>query len=118
MLDRPAPRKIATVYMPSQRAEALELAVKNGVTAASKVLGMDRFSIYEWRRKVKLAATGKGNSPASAQTPPPGARPTVCGDPPDSSAVLGLCAALERPSIDRHADSDRRLLTLCGGAGG
>ena len=61
-------RNIARVYTPSQRAEALELAAKVGVTEAARILGMARFSIYDWQRKVKLAAQGK-----SATSPVTGA---------------------------------------------
>jgi len=65
----PGPRKVAKVYTPSQRSEALELAAREGVTAACKALGMSRHSLYEWRRKVRLAAEGKGESPTSGPDP-------------------------------------------------
>ncbi len=52
-------RNVARVYTPSQRAEALELAAKVGVAEAARTLGIARFSIYDWQRKVKLAAQGK-----------------------------------------------------------
>jgi len=65
----PKPRRVAKVYTPSQRAEALELAAKEGITVASKALGMSRYSLYEWRRKVRLAAEGKGESPTSGPDP-------------------------------------------------
>ncbi len=52
-------RNVARAYTPSQRAEALELAAKLGVAEAARKLGMARFSIYDWQRKVKLAAQGK-----------------------------------------------------------
>lgn len=52
-------RRVAKVYTPSQRAEILEYAAKNGVTEASRNFGVTRFSIYNWQHKVKLHATGK-----------------------------------------------------------
>jgi putative transposase len=61
--------RTARVYTPSQRAEALELAAKVGLTAASRQLGMSRWSIRQWRSKVKLAAEGKGDSPTSGPDP-------------------------------------------------
>jgi len=70
--DETAPgerRRVAKVYTPSQRAAALERAVEVGVTAASKELGISRFSLYQWRRKVALAATGRGESPTSGPDP-------------------------------------------------
>lgn len=62
-------RRVAKVYTPSQRAAALERAAEVGVTAASKELGMTRFSLYQWRRKVALAAKGLGESPTSGPDP-------------------------------------------------
>lgn len=69
--DEPArdKHKVARVYTPSEKARALELAASIGVTAASSELGISRFSIYEWRRKVRLAADGKGDSPTSGPDP-------------------------------------------------
>ncbi len=67
--DDPPARRIASVYSPSQRAQALELAADKGVTVAAKELGISRFSIYEWRRKAKLAGQGKGESPTSGPDP-------------------------------------------------
>ena len=66
--EAPASR-VARSYTPSQRAAALELAAKVGVTQASEQLGMSRFSIYEWRRKQRLAAAGEGDSPTSGPDP-------------------------------------------------
>lgn len=63
------PKRIARVYTPSQRANALELAASKGITAASKELGISRFSLYQWRRKVQAAAEGKGPSPTSGPDP-------------------------------------------------
>ena len=62
-------RHIARVYTPSQKAHALELAADIGVTAASKKLGISRFSLYDWRRKVRLAAQGKGDAPTAGPDP-------------------------------------------------
>jgi len=63
------PRKTAKVYSPSQRAEALEVVAEVGVSAASRRLGISRHSLYEWKRKVRLAAEGKGESPTSGPNP-------------------------------------------------
>jgi len=56
----PAARKkmVAKVYTPSQRAQALELAARDGVTAASEKLGISRFSIHNWQRQVQLFGQG------------------------------------------------------------
>jgi transposase InsO family protein len=64
-----AVRRVARLYTPSEKARALELAASIGVTDAGKQLGISRFSIYEWRRRVKLAAQGKGDSPTSGPDP-------------------------------------------------
>lgn len=56
---------VARSYTPSQRANALERAAQVGVTAAAEELGITRFAIYDWRRKVRLAAAGKGESPTT-----------------------------------------------------
>ena len=52
----PTRGRVARVYTPSQKAEALELAAKDGPTAAHKQLGISRYSIYAWQRKAALAA--------------------------------------------------------------
>jgi transposase InsO family protein len=39
------------------------------MTQAAKELGISRFSLYEWQRKVELAAAGKGDSPTSGPAP-------------------------------------------------
>ena len=53
------PKKtVARVYTPSEKARAIELAAEIGPTGAAKQLGMSRFSIYEWRRKLALALDG------------------------------------------------------------
>ena len=67
--DSPPPRRVARVYTPSEKARALELAADIGVTGAGKQLSISRFSIYEWRRKVRLAAQGQGDAPTSGPDP-------------------------------------------------
>lgn len=71
--DAPAPprqgRRVAKYYTPSQRAEILEYAADKGVTAAHKKFEVSRFTIYDWQRKVLLAAEGKGDSPTSGPDP-------------------------------------------------
>lgn len=62
-------KKVARVYTPSEKARALELAASIGVTAASNELDISRFSIYGWRRKVELAAQGKGDCPTTGPDP-------------------------------------------------
>src|SRR3990172_4861304 len=57
---RPAKR-----YTPSQRAQILEVAAKEGPSAASEKHGCSRFAIYDWSHKVARAATGEGPSPTS-----------------------------------------------------
>lgn len=53
--------KVAKVYTPSQRAEALEHASAHGVSAASRKFGISRFTINNWRRKVTLQAAGQAD---------------------------------------------------------
>lgn len=60
---------VAKVWTPSQKAEILEHAAAHGVTVTSEKFGVSRFSIYEWQRRVKLAAAGKGPSPTSGPAP-------------------------------------------------
>ncbi len=62
-------RRVAKVYTPSRRAAALERAAEIGITAASKELGISRFWLYEWRRRVERAAAGQGESPTSGPDP-------------------------------------------------
>ena len=64
-----AGRKVAKRYTPSQRAEVLEYASKHGVTEASKKHAVSRWTIYDWRKKVRRAAEGKGPSPTSGPAP-------------------------------------------------
>ena len=67
--ERTVRSRVAKVYTPSQRAVVLEDVAKDGVTAAAKKHGISRFSIYDWQRKVRLAATGEGPSPTSGPAP-------------------------------------------------
>jgi len=62
-------KRVARSYTPSQKAEALEHAAAHGVSAASDELGISRFSIYDWQRKLKKAAAGEGPSPTSGPSP-------------------------------------------------
>ena len=61
--------RVAKLYTPSQKAEVLEHAGENGVSAASHKFGVSRFSIYTWQRKVRKAAAGAGESPTSGPEP-------------------------------------------------
>lgn len=61
---RPAKR-----YTPSQRAQILEDAAKDGPTKAAEKHKCSRFSIYEWNEKVACAAKGEGSSPTSGPAP-------------------------------------------------
>ncbi len=60
---------VARRYTPSEKAVILEYASIHGVTETWKHFGVSRFSIYDWRRKVRLAAEGKGDSPTSGPAP-------------------------------------------------
>lgn len=64
-----AKQKVARIYTPSEKARALDLADKVGMTEARKQLGISRYSLYDWRRKVQRAAEGKGDSPTSGPNP-------------------------------------------------
>ena len=61
--------RVARLYTPSQKAEILEYAAAQGVAAASKHFSVSRFSVYEWRRRVEMAAKGEGEAPTSGQAP-------------------------------------------------
>ena len=65
----PKKKRAAKKYTPSQKAEAVECAAAHGVSAAAKTLGITRFSIYDWQRKVEKAAAGVGESPTSGPAP-------------------------------------------------
>jgi transposase InsO family protein len=62
---RPAARK----YTPSEKAQTLEHAAAHGVTAAHEKFKVARFTIYDWQRKVRRAAEGRGASPTSGPDP-------------------------------------------------
>lgn len=57
--------RVARAYTPSERAQALELAAKVGVVKAADQLGMSRFSLWDWKRKVKKASAGQGDAPTA-----------------------------------------------------
>jgi putative transposase len=61
--------RVAKAYTPSQKAEAIERALADGVSAAAAKLDISRFSIYEWLRKSKKAAAGEGPAPTSGPAP-------------------------------------------------
>lgn len=63
------PRKVARIYSPSQRAQILEDADKIGVKATCDKHGVSRWSINDWRRKLRRAAQGQGESPTSGPDP-------------------------------------------------
>lgn len=56
---------VARRYTPSEKASALEYAAAHGISAASKKLGISRFSLYSWRKAVTRASRGEGPSPTS-----------------------------------------------------
>ena len=61
--------RVVKSYTPSEKARALELTAEQGVTEASKRLGISRFSLYAWRRALGQAAKGEGPSPTSGEAP-------------------------------------------------
>ena len=60
-----AKRKVAKRYTPSQRAQILEDAIKDGPSAAATKHDCSRFAIYDWSKKVERASAGEGDSPTS-----------------------------------------------------
>lgn len=68
-LPRSPRKRVARSYTPSEKALALEHAATHGVCAASEKLGMSRFSIYDWQRKLEKANAGEGPSPTSGVAP-------------------------------------------------
>jgi putative transposase len=60
-----AVRRPAKLYTPSQRAQVLETAAREGPSVASVKHGCSRFAIYAWQKKVACAAAGQGPSPTS-----------------------------------------------------
>ena len=69
VVDVPNSPNVAKRYTPSQKAEILEYAAKHGPAKTAEKFGVSRWSIREWRRKVRLAAEGKGSSPTSGLDP-------------------------------------------------
>ncbi len=65
---KPKP-KPARRYTPSEKATILEHAATHSVTEASAHFSVSRFSIYDWQRKVRLAAAGEGDAPTSGPDP-------------------------------------------------
>ena len=64
-----AKRKVAKRYTPSQRAQILEDAAKDGPSAAAEKHDCSRFAIYDWAKKVARAAAGEGTTPTSGPDP-------------------------------------------------
>jgi transposase-like protein len=62
-------RPVARSYTPSEKARALEYAAEHGVSKAAEHFGISRFSLYEWRHKLKKAVAGEGPSPTSGPAP-------------------------------------------------
>ncbi len=62
-------KKAARRYTPSEKARILEYASGHNVTAAHRKYDVSRFTIYNWRQKVKRAAEGKGPSPTTGESP-------------------------------------------------
>ena len=59
----------AKSYTPSQRAQILEDAAKDGPSAAAAKHHCTRFAIYDWSKKVERAAAGEGTTPTSGPNP-------------------------------------------------
>jgi len=62
-------RAVARRYTPTEKAAALEYAAAHGVSAASRKLGMSRFSLNSWKKGVERASRGQGPSPTSGPNP-------------------------------------------------
>ena len=62
-------RRPAKPYTPSQVAQVVEDAARDGVSAAAKKHGCSRFAVYAWLEKVERAAAGEGPSPTSGPSP-------------------------------------------------
>lgn len=56
-----AARRVRRVYTPSERAQILEHAAADGISAAAQQFGCSRWSIRDWKRRVKLHAEGQTN---------------------------------------------------------
>jgi len=62
VVESPAkPARVAKVYTPSQRAQALELLSVVGPAETSRRLGISRFSLYEWKRKHRAFDEGEAS---------------------------------------------------------
>ena len=57
--DEKKPGNVARVYTPSERSRALEAVAKDGISKTHEKSGISRFTLYDWRRKARLAAEGK-----------------------------------------------------------
>jgi putative transposase len=69
LVTGPSRKRAAKSYTPSQKAEVLELAAREGVSAASEKSGTSRFSIYAWQKQLAKAAVGQASSPTSGPAP-------------------------------------------------
>jgi len=54
-------KRVAKVYTPSQRAEALEMLSVVGPAQTCRQLGISRFSLYEWARKQRAFDEGEAS---------------------------------------------------------
>lgn len=72
--DNKATRRVAKVYTPSQKAEALEMLSVKGSVETSRVLGISRFSLFEWARKQRAFEHG------------------LCADTPLTDSDSGACS--------------------------
>jgi len=62
-------KHIVKRYTPSQKAQAIEHAHQHGVSDASRILDVSRFTIYQWLRKAEAAANGESDAITSGPTP-------------------------------------------------
>lgn len=62
-------RKAARRYTPSQKAQMLEYSSNHGIAATHRKYDVSRFSLYDWKNKVKRAAAGNGPSPTTGEDP-------------------------------------------------
>lgn len=71
----PSVKRVARVYTPSQKAQALETLAKHGPAEASRRLGISRFSLHEWKRKHDRAtAQGTADSPLAGSDEDPASK--------------------------------------------
>ncbi len=61
-------KRVARRYTPSERAAALELVSRVGVAQASRELGISRYSLWDWKRKVAKAARGQEDAPTAGES--------------------------------------------------